>query len=248
MGQWPAGVGRQTFRSIDSTNAEARRAIGAGTAPAWILAHEQTAGVGRRGRAWSTLPGNFAATYLMAMPSPMTQAALYSFVASLALRDALIDLGVTGERLTLKWPNDVLLDDGKLAGILLETAGIGPSHLCVGIGVNLATAPENAKVAGANTPPRTLRADAALTVDAETLLDTLAPCFAYRAEQFETHGFAATRVDWLAHAARLGQRITARLPKSEISGIYQTVDEAGAVILNTETGLQAVTAADIFFE
>ena len=246
MSRWPTGLGRFVFDTIDSTNKEAVRQID--HAPAWVLSYEQTAGVGRRGRAWSTQSGNFAATYITATTEPPAQIALRSFVASLALYDALVSVGVKAADLSLKWPNDVLLKDGKLAGILLETSRIADvTYMSVGIGVNLQSVTETGKIEASAAAPRSLSNDADLDVTPEAFLDALAPAFKTREAQMQTDGFASLRADWLDLAARLGEQITARTPTEEIKGVFTTLDETGAVILETPKGPRAIHAADIFF-
>ena len=140
---WPEGYGRRVLGSVDSTNAEAARRAPELSGPEWILALEQTAARGRRGRAWANPPGNFAATLVMRPTESPDRVALRSFVAALALHDALVAATGRAQGLALKWPNDVLLNGGKLAGILLESAGRGSalSHFAIGVGVNLADAP-----------------------------------------------------------------------------------------------------------
>jgi BirA family biotin operon repressor/biotin-[acetyl-CoA-carboxylase] ligase len=190
--------------------------------------------------------GNFAASLTMQPKGPVEQVALRSFTAALALRDALIAVGTAPDALTLKWPNDVLFHGGKLAGILLESLGDargGVSHLIIGIGVNLAAAPDRAQVEPHALSPVTLQHP----VTPEALLDALAPAFAAREYSLSTYGFAPTRTDWLAHAARLGEVITARLPNEEVTGTFQDVDASGNLILKTARGLRAIAAADIFF-
>ncbi len=247
MTSWPEGYDRVIFGSIDSTNSEARRRLETTAGPLWILAYEQTAGIGRRGRAWSTNFGNFAGTLLQPLNIPLDQAALLSFVTSLALRDAFIEVGVPETDLGLKWPNDVLLKGGKIAGILLETAGVGPSHLCIGIGVNLAHAPSSRALEVTAVPPRSLAGDALIDVTAESFLTVLAKAYAYREQQFQQGGFEAIRRDWMLNAARLGETITARTLKEEIQGVFDTVDETGALVLQTSNGPRPITAAEIFF-
>lgn len=243
MIKWPAGIDRIAFDSIDSTNKEAARRAASTTQPLWILAGEQTAGVGRRGRAWSSQQGNFAATLLMPINGDLSSVALYSFVASLALRDALVKVTDQPDRFALKWPNDVLMDGGKVAGILLETCGTGPSHLSVGIGVNLAIAPEADKIETTSTPPKYLNG----IISPQDFLTYLAVAFAKRAEQFQRQGFSATRSDWLRDAAKLGQVITARMPTHELTGTFVTVDEGGGVVLQAGNTRHVIHAADIFF-
>jgi len=247
MPDWPSGLNKFVFDEIDSTNKEPLRRVA--HAPAWILSHVQTAGVGRRGRGWSTTKGNFAATYITPTKVDIAKIALRTFVASLALYDALVAVGVRASDLSLKWPNDVLLKDGKLAGILLETTRLdGQSYMLIGIGVNLAQLPEQAKIQADATAPRSLATDADIELDAETFLSALAPAFAAREQQMQQHGFGAIRADWLALAARIGQRITARMPSGDVTGIFTTLDDTGAVILETPSGARAIHAADIFFE
>lgn len=247
MANWPQGYDRVVYDTIDSTNFEARRRLDTAAGPCWILAHAQTAGIGRRGRAWSTEHGNFAATLLQPLKTPLNQAALQSFTAALALRDAFLVVGGRPADFGLKWPNDVLLKGGKVAGILLETMGAGPSHLCIGIGVNLAHAPSVTALEPTATPPKSLAGDAGLEVSAEIFLDALAVAYDTRQMQFQQGGFAAIRRDWLKHAVKLGEEITARTVTQEIHGRFETVDETGALVLHTPQGLQQITAAEIFF-
>jgi BirA family transcriptional regulator, biotin operon repressor / biotin---[acetyl-CoA-carboxylase] ligase len=141
MAGWPEGVGRRVLAETDSTMAEATRIAPGLGGPEWILALRQTAARGRQGRAWAMPEGNFAASLVMRPACGPAEAALRSFVAALALRDAFVAAGVAEGDLALKWPNDVLLWGGKVAGILLESLSDGRggvAHLVVGIGVNLA--------------------------------------------------------------------------------------------------------------
>jgi BirA family biotin operon repressor/biotin-[acetyl-CoA-carboxylase] ligase len=156
MMDWPNGFGLITFETIDSTNKEASRRVNETIQPTWILSYEQTSGIGRRGRRWSSQKGNFSATLLMPISGSLSTVALHSFVASLALRDTFIHITNEPERFSLKWPNDVLMDECKIAGILLETCGVGPSHLSIGIGVNLSVVPEANKIENLATPPTCL--------------------------------------------------------------------------------------------
>ncbi|KKM27955.1 hypothetical protein LCGC14_1569500, partial [marine sediment metagenome] len=143
----------------------------------------------------------------------------------------------------LKWPNDVLLRGGKVAGILLESVG---DHLAIGIGVNLAHAPEAGTLEARALPAVTLR-EAGANVTAEDFLNVLAQEYAGLEDQFTTYGFATIRSAWLAHAARLGEVITARTMRDEITGVFEDVDSAGNLILRTRNGAVPITAADVFF-
>ena len=214
--------------------------------PIWILALEQTAARGRRGRAWAMPAGNFAATYVTHPTEPPERVALRTFVASLALNDALVAATGRAECFALKWPNDVLLNGGKVAGILLERTGA--AHLSIGIGVNLAAAPSAADVEDGAVRPVSLQDETGILVTPEEFLDLLAPAYAHWETQFTTYGFAPIRTAWLARAAKLGEVIRARTVTDETVGTFETVDETGQLVLSTAKGRVRIPAADVFFE
>jgi BirA family biotin operon repressor/biotin-[acetyl-CoA-carboxylase] ligase len=248
MTPWPPGLGRELHDSLDSTNAEAlRRAAAGAEGPTWILARRQTAARGRRGRAWSMPAGNFAASLLMRPGGPPAAAALRSFVAALGLYDALAAVTGASDRFTLKWPNDVLLDGCKLAGILLETGGRAGEALAVGFGVNLAAAPDPAALEPGATPPVSLAAAFGSAPDPEGFLNRLAPAVAAWEAMLVDRGFAPVREAWLGRAARLGMQVTARTPGREIVGVFETIDATGALVLGTAAGPVTLPAAEVHF-
>ena len=248
-GGWPSGYMRRVLAEVDSTNAEGQRILSDLAGPTWIMAHRQTAARGRRGRGWVMPEGNFAATLVLQPQEPAEQVALRSFVAALALFDALV--GVTGrpESFALKWPNDVLLNGGKLAGILLVSAGSDATarSLLIGIGVNLRAAPDTGEVEAGALRPVAVLSETGAAVDPKAFLDHLATAYAEWEHQFVTFGFAPVRAAWLARAARLGEVITARTGATETTGTFETVDETGRLVLKTASGRQAISAADVFF-
>jgi BirA family biotin operon repressor/biotin-[acetyl-CoA-carboxylase] ligase len=243
---WPDGYGRRVLAEVDSTNAEGVRVAATLAGPTWIMAHRQMAGRGRRGRPWADPAGNFAASLVLRPTEVPGVAALRSFVAALALYDA-VERVAPGADLALKWPNDVLLSDGKLAGILLESAGQRGqlAHLVIGIGVNLSGVPVS--VAPGALRPVSLRGETGVQVAPETFLLHLANAYAAREALFLRDGFAPIRVAWLHRAARLGQDITARTGQSEVTGRFETVDADGALVLTTADGRRAIPAADVYF-
>ena len=246
---WPEGVARHVLDRVDSTNAEAFRLAPHLSGPAWIMARRQEAGRGRRGRAWADPPGNFAATLVLRPEGSPADAARLSFVAALALHDALKSLCGPHLNIALKWPNDVLLNGGKLSGILLESAGSGGrvAALAIGIGVNLAAAPDPGNVEPGAVRPVSLKGETGLSVAPDEFLDALAAAFDHWARQMRDYGFAPIRAAWLARAARLGETITARTGTTATEGRFEGIDETGALILTTPHGRQAIPAADIFF-
>ena len=246
---WPEGYDRIILDEVDSTNAEAARRAPDLPGPTWILAESQTASRGRRGRPWAMPPGNFAATLLMRPVELPETVALRSFVAALALFDALVALTGRAEPFALKWPNDVLLNGGKLAGILLESLGQGREvqHLAIGVGVNLAEAPDPGALGPDSARPVALAAETGVQVAPMEFLRALAAAYANCERQFTTYGFAPIREAWLARAARLGQQITARTSTEEVTGRFDTVDITGALVLTTSKGRRAIPAADVYF-
>ncbi len=231
---------------IDSTNAEAVRRASGVPGPIWIMALRQTAGRGRRGRDWRDPEGNFAATYLCRPTGPADQVALRSFVAALALHDSLVSVTGRPEAFALKWPNDVLLHGGKLAGILLESVGQGAhvGHLAIGIGVNLKNAPEAAPGAVA---PVSLMGELGHAPTAQEFLNLLAPNYHRWEQQLLTFGFAPIRRAWLARAARLGQSLIARTVSETYEGVFEGLDASGALLLRGPSGTRSISAADVYF-
>ncbi|WP_348524701.1 biotin--[acetyl-CoA-carboxylase] ligase [Paracoccus marinaquae] len=246
---WPEGVARHVLERVDSTNAEALRLAPQLSGPAWVMARRQEAGRGRRGRAWIDPPGNFAATLVMRPEGGPADAARMSFVAALAVHDALRDLCGASLNVALKWPNDVLLNGGKLSGILLESAGSG-SHvtgLAIGIGVNLAAAPGADEIEPGPARPVSLKGETGLVVTPDEMLDAIARSFDHWSRQMRDYGFGPIRAAWLARAARLGETITARTGSAEMTGRFDGIDETGALLLTTAQGREVVPAADIYF-
>jgi len=237
---WPPDLGRITLETVDSTNAEALRRSGQGDC--WILTKAQPAGVGRRGKSWQMPKGNFAASLLMHSEAPLPALAQRSFVAALALHDVLNGLGVAD--ITLKWPNDVLVQGRKLAGILLASA---QGAVVVGIGVNLVAAPNPVDLPEHAMPPIHLKEVLHSPPSADAFLDLLASAFQTYEHQMRAYGFAPIRTAWLANAARIGEVIHARLPARVISGTFETIDETGALVLATAKGPVTLPAAEVFF-
>lgn len=241
---WPDGYDRVLLDEVDSSNAEALRRLSGLAGPTWVCALRQRAARGRRGRAWSMPAGNFAATLVLRPGDPPERRALRSFVAALALYDAVEAATGCGAGLALKWPNDVLLNGGKMAGILLEGQGDG---VVVGIGVNLIALPDAALLESGAVPPVSILQETGVRVTPEVFLDHLAEAYAKWEARFVTYGFAPVRDAWLSRAARLGEVITARTGQESRTGTFETVDADGALVLKTAKGREAIAAADVFF-
>jgi BirA family biotin operon repressor/biotin-[acetyl-CoA-carboxylase] ligase len=238
-----AGVRHIALESVGSTNAEALdRARWREREPLWITARRQSAGRGRRGSVWSSPPGNLYASLLLSEPSPKPLAPQLSFVAALALHDALCDCAPRlGPLFKLKWPNDLLLGLDKLAGILIEGASEPVFAVVVGFGVNCVDHPVDTYF------PATDLLLAGAVVAPEVLFAALSAAMLRRLAQWQRGaGFATIRADWLARAAGLGEDIRVRLPERELRGRFQGLDEAGRLLVQQPNGLATVTAGEVF--
>ncbi|MEO0821840.1 MAG: biotin--[acetyl-CoA-carboxylase] ligase [Pseudomonadota bacterium] len=250
MTGWPEGVGRHVLEEIDSTNAEAARRAAAGEpAPCWILARRQTAGRGRMGRRWAMPDGNLAASLLIRPGCTPAEAARYSFLAALLVA-RLCDRLAPGATVSLKWPNDVLLNGAKVAGILLESGSAGQrvAWLALGIGVNLAHAPPSGAIREGGMAATSIAGEGGRAVAPEEALAHLAASFAELDALRAREGFAAIRRLWLARAARLGGPVTVHAADGAVNGVFEDVDLTGALVLRTSNGaLRRIAAADIHF-
>lgn len=235
-----AGVRLIAHETIGSTNAEALALARSGDrGPVWVTAQSQTAGRGRRGRTWVSEPGNLYASLLLTDPSPPQRAAELSFVAALAVHDAISGRvpGVAA-RLALKWPNDLLIDRCKFAGILIEGEG---TVVVIGIGVNCAHHPADTSY------PATDLASAGIRAAPEPLFAALSAAMLVRLAQWNRgEGFAAIRTDWLDRAAGVGKAIRVALPDGERDGRFETVDEQGRLVLRLADGHnETITAGEV---
>jgi BirA family biotin operon repressor/biotin-[acetyl-CoA-carboxylase] ligase len=230
------------FDAIDSTNEEARRrALAGDPGRMWIVADEQTAGRGRRGRAWISLRGNLHASAFLIDPCPAPIAPQLGFVAGVALARAARDVGA--EEVGLKWPNDLLCKGAKCAGILIESAAVasGGAAYVVGVGVNCAQAPNGldyaaACLARANGP----------AISPGELFERLVARFdetlgAWRAGE----AFESIRAAWLDCALGLGGPIVIENGGVKREGVFEGIDANGRLLLRSGRGLETVEAADL---
>lgn len=232
------------FDTLDSTNEEARRRALAGeTGPLWLMARAQTAGRGRRGRAWTSRSGNLFATGLYRLDASPAQAANLSFAAALAVGDlaaSTVDPGLV----RLKWPNDVLVAGRKASGILLESGAhpAGGLWLAVGVGVNLAHHPDDPE------RPATSLADHGAALEPEVAVERLANAFEHWRGLWSRDGFAPLRQAWLARAWGLGDRCVARLEGETVEGVFADLGPDGALRLDLPGGgRRFISAGDVFF-
>jgi BirA family biotin operon repressor/biotin-[acetyl-CoA-carboxylase] ligase len=250
-----AGYRLAAFDQIGSTNAQAlSRARDGECGPMWFVTSEQTAGRGRRNRPWIAPRGNLASSILEVIDLSPSVAATLGFAAGLALEAALQKVSVEASlrtagsddmKFSLKWPNDVLVGRQKLAGILLEAEAVADNRLAVvvGIGTNVVAAPE-----GTPTPATSL---AALGVDigAEELFATLSDTWTeFRGIWDNGRGFDDIRRLWLQRAAGLGQPVSVQAGATAVQGTFDTLDEAGCMVIRTSDGKRVpISAGDVYF-
>ena len=238
-----AGVRHIAYETLGSTNAEAlERARSGERGPLWITARSQTAGRGRRGSEWVSSPGNLYATLLLSEPSPADRAPQLSFVAGLALHDAIAACAPQlGPHLNVKWPNDLLVRQAKTAGILLEGESEPRFTIVIGFGVNCAAHPLETNY------PATDIAAAGAMIAPDALLAALSETMQRRLAQWDRgRAFAAIRTDWIKRAAGLGQTLSVRLPGRELSGRFEGLDDEGRLLLDQGGSVTAITAGEVF--
>jgi BirA family biotin operon repressor/biotin-[acetyl-CoA-carboxylase] ligase len=245
-----AGYRLAAFDRIGSTNTEAMERARAGDPGGlWVFAGEQTAGRGRRGRSWSTPPGNVAASLLTVTRVPHAVAATLGFVAGLALRRAVAPLMAAArpdgaDDLRLKWPNDLLAGGAKLAGILLEAEQLpgGRIAVVVGIGVNVATAPTGLPYPATSLAALGAGADAA--PDAATVFARLTDAFvAVHADWDEGRGLDRILDEWRASAAGVGRPVSVTIGRDQVTGVFETIDPEGRLVLRAPDGAARLIAA-----
>lgn len=215
------------------------------TVPTWILADSQTAGRGRRGRAWQSPVGNLMTTLYLPISFDAVKAGQLAFVAGLALERTVSALIGERAQASLKWPNDVLVDGKKASGILLESAMRDNKidWLAIGLGLNLAHHPDDTPY-----PATSLAAYMDTPANNLAALEILARAFDEVFRQWRNGGFGPVLQAWRAVAHGLGGPIVATLENEQFEGIFKNIDEKGALILQTAAGdTMTIDAGDVFF-
>ncbi|MGD9784194.1 MAG: biotin--[acetyl-CoA-carboxylase] ligase [Hyphomicrobiaceae bacterium] len=233
------------LQEAQSTNIEAmHRAVAGARLPLWVAADRQTGGRGRGGRAWTTLPGNLAASCAVRIDAPPSSIAKLSLVAGISVIDAVRSLpgGKDIGGLALKWPNDLMVGDAKVGGILVESTNLATGLVAVmGFGVNLAAAPS---IAGRVTAAL---GSCGLTADPVRLLWAIDAALAHWLTIWDAdRGFAAVRKAWLERAMAIGTPIRVGLPDGTREGSFAGVNQVGELLLGQADGsIRTVTIGDV---
>jgi BirA family biotin operon repressor/biotin-[acetyl-CoA-carboxylase] ligase len=230
----------------DSTNTVAKRlCVADATDRTLVWARRQTAGRGRHQRAWISPPGNLYVSLILRPRVDARQATALTFVAAVAVAEAVATLLPAGVAITCKWPNDVLVEGRKIAGILLETATAADGAVewvIIGIGINVASHPPASETIY---PATSLAGGGAAGVTVETLLEVLCPRLEFWLRRWAGEGFAVVRAAWLARAHDLGRPIAITGNRLPVRGIFRGLDGDGALVLDDGGELRRMTVGDV---
>jgi BirA family biotin operon repressor/biotin-[acetyl-CoA-carboxylase] ligase len=230
------------LESVASTNDHAKKLAKNGYPSGVIIwAHEQTAGRGRQGNTWVSLPGNLFMTIILRPNVNIAQIGQLSLLIGVALSNVLASFVPAANDIRLKWPNDIYINGKKAGGILIETESQGMLQVpwsVVGIGFNIVDAPEGAI---------SLADVGVTTYEAGHMVEFLSKEINMLVKQWENKGFADIREAWLKRAYKLGEVITARLPKQTLTGVFEGLDKNGALLLTGTDGVRhVINAGEVF--
>jgi BirA family biotin operon repressor/biotin-[acetyl-CoA-carboxylase] ligase len=232
----PDGWTLVALQTVGSTNDEAIRLAEAGAPEhTFVWAREQTGGRGRRGRQWLSPAGNLYCSTILRPRCPPQRAAEIGFVAALAVAD----LVPAGQDVRLKWPNDVMVGGGKVAGILPESSISEDStvhYVVLGVGVNVGFAPSW---------PDMRYPGAVLGGTVEAAAERLASGLHRWLALWRHSGFDEIRSRWLAKAGPLGAEVDVRLGEELVRGQFAGMDEAGALLLDTPSGPRRIVSGEL---
>ena len=242
----PPGYLLTVLDKVDSTNAEARRRAEDGAPDGTMIQGiTQTEGRGRRGRRWESPRGNLYMSLILKPDCSVVHGLSIAFVSAIAMYEALASIVPPMVEINVKWPNDILVNGRKVAGILLESSSDYNSKLrwlVLGVGVNIKSFPEDTEY-----PATSLNFEGAMSTSATEVLCSFARHFKRWLNMWMDEGFPVIRTAWLQRAAYLGKRIEVRLPNERFSGRFLDIDERGCLIVEVKNGdNRSVSVGDIF--
>jgi BirA family biotin operon repressor/biotin-[acetyl-CoA-carboxylase] ligase len=242
----PPGYRHIALEEVGSTNAYALELARAGEGGnLWVTAVRQSAGKGRRGRQWVSEPGNLYASLLLVDPAPVSRLGTLPLAAALGVYRALRPyFSRHPQALSIKWPNDILVDGHKICGILLESETLPVGHVAVviGCGINCSTHPENPLY------PTTDLAACGIEAGPDDVFPSLAIEMARVLTEWDRgKGFADIREAWLLAAGGKGGPVTVRWQEGEATGLFEDIDRDGYLLLNVGDKRQRISTGDLFF-
>jgi len=227
----------QELADTASTNDDVKKAALDGAAEGLVVwAHQQAKGRGRQGRLWESPIGNLYCSILLRPPLLFSEWGLFSFVAALAVKDTILTFAPNAF-LTLKWPNDVLVDHKKISGILLETIEHG---IIIGVGINVQHHPSNSPY-----PTTSLQAIGTNSQNLRLILDTLLKHLHRWETILKTEGFSPVRLAWLDNAMK--GDLVVRLPQETLQGRFIDLNQNGHLCLHLADGSErAIASGEVF--
>lgn len=242
----PSGTSAFFYDTCKSTNATAvAEGIKGISSPTWFIAGEQTAGKGRRGREWKSIQGNLYCSYLFRPKELNSILTVLPFIVSLAIRDMLLAQGCSSETVKCKWPNDVLLDEQKISGVLIETSAVSnkpPSFIVIGIGINLADSPSDT-VFPATSVAQVLEKN----IETAASFKTLAFALDHRLSQWSHRNASKTIEEWSRHAWGIGTKRQINLHNESFHATLIGLETDGALKLKMDDGIiKRIYAGDVF--
>lgn len=238
----PLHITRHLLASVDSTNTRAKEMATSGASEGTLVAaREQSAGRGRHGNSWQSMDGNLFASVILRPAISAADVGQLSFLIAVALAQTLKDVLPSDADMGLKWPNDILINGRKCAGILLESEGGSNGALpwvVAGMGVNLAAAPEGAiSLPEAGAPQLT----------PEVFLERFEPALAQWYDRWRGEGFAPVQTAWSMHAINHGRPIRVRLTREELTGVFEGIDINGALRLRlSDDTLRLISSGEVY--
>lgn len=230
-----------TFEQIDSTNSEALRLANARVSGNFvILAKNQTGGRGQKGKSWVSMPGNLHSSILIEIDVVRNRHLELSFLAANSLYEAICFFAKNCNahfQMDLKWPNDVLINSSKVAGILLESIAFGDkSYVVIGFGVNVKKSPSDLEKDSTSLQSHQIYLD-----QPEDFLDVLMKKFDKLYNKWlHDDSFENTRLNWTKRAYRLNQHILVKEGKEQLSGVFTGINNNGAMIIQNRDGVSRV--------
>ena len=236
-----------SYESLDSTNSEARRiAEGGGAHGAFIWARQQTNGRGRLDRNWISHDGNLFVSILLSPGNALAELPQLSFVAACAAAESIRPLMPEGSKVECKWPNDILINNRKVGGILLESFETRDGDaVCrwavVGVGLNIDSCPEKTDF-----PATFLKDEGVELVSAKIVLSRFIHHFIIDYQRWQDEGFEPLRQQWLKQAWKLKKKLAVKQGESKLKGTFTGLDLQGGMELETTPGQkQIITSGDV---
>ena len=202
-----------------------------------ILADAQSGGKGRMGRNWVSPIGNLYFSLVLTPSKLSSEVSELSFLTAVAIGLTLFEF-LCDHKINYKWPNDVLIDSKKVAGILLEKDA---NFMVLGVGVNINSHPENT-----NYPACNLNEQGFQIVDKIDLLKKFLDNFSILYQKWLDFGFVPIRNLWLEKAFNLNQEIAVNLPNQSLRGIFKNLDEKGNLVLEVNNQIQLIASGEVF--